>query len=207
MAGARVNAFALSITTAALRLKGTQRGVVVFLALVAVLTMALSAVALMRVVDTTSAVTGNLGFMQSSVGASDAAVELAVDALFERALIADPARDDPGQGYFASLQPGESARGVPVSLQSTAAYAALAPVVDAGNGNTVRYVIERMCASPGPPDNCNLVATSAAPGAPRVPLFRESIRVDGPGGATAFVQAFLADLPGGKRVSWRALAD
>jgi len=199
--------FATTVAAAALRSKGAQRGVVVFLALVAVLTMALSAVALMRVVDTTSAVAGNLGFMQSAVGASDAAVEHAVAALFERVLIVDPSRDDVAQGYLAALQSGENARGVPVALQSTTAYPALAPVVDAGNGNTVRYVIERMCAAAGPPVNCNLVPTSAAPGAPRVPLFRQSIRIDGPGGATAFVQAFLADLPSGRRVSWRALAD
>ncbi len=178
-----------------------------FLALVTALMMALSAIALMRVVDTTSAVAGNLGFMQSAVGAGDAAVEHAVAALFERALVADTSRDDPAQGYFAALQPGENARGVPALLQAVAAYPALAPVVDAGNGNTVRYVIERMCANAGPPDNCNLVATADAPGAPRVPLFRQSIRIDGAAGATAFVQAFLADIPGRRRLAWRALAD
>ena len=96
---------------------------------------------------------------------------------------------------------------MPAVLQALSAYPALAPVVDAGNGNTVRYVIERMCATAGPPDNCNLVATTDAPDAPRVPLFRQSIRIDGPGGATAFVQAFLADIPGRRRVAWRALAD
>ena len=202
-----MSALAASAVEKALRISGAQRGVVVFLALVAVLTMALSAVALMRVVDTTSAVAGNLGFMQSAVGAGDAAVEHAVAALFERALVADTSRDDPAQGYFAALQPGENARGVPALLQAVAAYPALAPVVDAGNGNTVRYVIERMCATAGLPGDCNWSPPSAAPDAPRVPLFRQSIRVDGPGGATAFVQAFLADIPGGRRVAWRALAD
>ena len=202
-----MSALAASVVATALRIRGTQRGVVVFLALVVVLTMALSAVALMRVVDTTSAVAGNLGFMQSAIGASDAAVEHAVAALFERALVADTSRDDPAQGYYAALQAGENARGVPAALQAVTAYPAQAPVVDAGNANTVRYVIERLCATTGPPADCNLAATSAAPDAPRVPLFRQSIRIDGPGGATAFVQAFLADIPGGRRVSWRALAD
>ena len=45
------------------------------------------------------------------------------------------------------------------------------------------------------------------PGTPRVPLFRLSIRIDGAAGATAFVQAFLADIPGRRRLAWRALAD
>jgi type IV pilus assembly protein PilX len=202
-----MNVLATTVDAVALRLKSPQRGVVVFLALVTALTMALSAVALMRVVDTTVAVSGNLGFLQSAVGGSDAAVEHAVAALFERALVADPSRDDETQGYFAALQAGENARGVPAVMQSLPAYPELAPVVDAGNGNTVRYVIERMCATAGPPDNCNLVATADTPGAPRVPLFRQSIRVDGAGGATAFVQAFLADIPGRRRVAWRALGD
>jgi len=195
------------VDAVALRVRGSQRGVVVFLALVTALTMALSAVALMRAVDTTAAVTGNVGFMQSAVGGSDAAVEHAVAALFERALVADPSRDDETQGYFAALQAGENARGVPVVLQSLSSYPERAPVLDAGNGNTVRYVIERMCAAAGPSENCNLVATTDMPGTPRVPLFRLSIRIDGAAGATAFVQAFLADIPGRRRLAWRALAD
>ena len=81
--------------------------------------MALSAVALLRVVDTTTAVTGNLGFMQSAVGASDAAVEHAVAALFERALVADPSRDDDtARAISPQLQAGENARGVPAALQA-----------------------------------------------------------------------------------------
>ena len=162
-----MNVRAHSFEAAALRSPTPQRGVVVFLALVTALTMALSAVALLRVVDTTTAVTGNLGFMQSAVGGSDAAVEHAVAALFERVLVADPSRDDPTQGYFAAVQTGENARGVPAVLQALSAYPALAPVVDGGDGNAVRYVIERMCVTAGPPDNCNLVATADAPVAPR----------------------------------------
>jgi hypothetical protein len=187
-----------------------QRGVVVFIALVAALAMALSATALMRVVETTVKVAGNLGFMQSAVAASDDGVEHAVAALFERALVADATRDDMPQGYFASLQPGQNARGVPAVLQSVGAYPAAAPVLDAGNGNAVRYVIERMCIAPGPgtPDNCNVVAASDAPvDPPRVPLFRQTVRIDGPAGATALVQVFLADIPTGRRVAWRTLAD
>jgi hypothetical protein len=187
-----------------------QRGVVVFIALVAALAMALSAAALMRVVDTTAAVTGNLGFMQSAIAAGDDAIEHAVAALFERGLVANPSQDDAPQGYFASRQPGENARGIPTTLQALAAYPPVAPVLDAGNGHSVRYVIERMCVAPGPgtADYCNVVPTSAAlVDPPRVPLFRQTIRVDGPAGAAAFIQVFLADVPGARRIAWRTLAD
>lgn len=187
-------------------------------ALVAILVMALSAAALLRSVDTAVAVAGNLGFMQAAQSAADDAIERAVAALFEQRLVVDPAVDDATNGYFASRQPAESARGVPVALQALANYPGDAPVRDAGNGNTVRYVIERMCLAAGgaTADNCLLAPTTepplATPGEPLVepplvPVFRQSIRIDGPGNSTQFVQAWLADIPGRRRLAWRALAD
>lgn len=198
--------------------RGAQEGVIVLVALVAILVMAVSAAALLRSVDTAVAVAGNLGFMQAAQSAADDAIERAVAALFEQRLVADPAVDDFANGYFASRQPAESARGVPVALQALANYPGDAPVRDAGNGNTVRYVIERMCLAAGgaTADNCLLTPTSepplATPGEPLVepplvPVFRQSIRVDGPGNATQFVQVWLADIPGRRRLAWRALAD
>lgn len=195
-----------------------QEGVIVLVALVAILVMALSATALLRSVDTSVAISGNLGFMQAAQSAADDAVERAVAALFEQRLIVDPSVDDSANGYFASRQPAESARGVPVALQTLADYPGDAPVRDAGNGNTVRYIIERMCLGTGgaTADNCLLTPTSEPPLAtpdeplvepPLVPVFRQSIRVDGPGNATQFVQVWLADIPGRRRLAWRALAD
>jgi molybdopterin-biosynthesis enzyme MoeA-like protein len=199
------------------RLRRRQRGFVVIVALVAVLVMALSAAALLRSAETTMAVTGNLGFMQSSLAASDHAVEHVVAMLFELRLVADTDVDDPAHGYFASRQPGENSRGVPRSLQAIANYPPAAPVLDAGEGNAVRFVVERMCLTPGPPaaDNCVLspaaettsTASVAVAEPPQVPLFRLSVRVDGAAGASQFVQAWLADLSGRRRIAWRALAD
>ena len=51
------------------------------------------------------------------------------------------------------------------------------------------------------------VAPDASAEPPWVPVYRVTIRVDGPGAATAFAQAWLADVPTGRRLSWRALAD
>jgi len=195
----------------------SQRGLVVLIALVTVLAMALSAIALVRTVDATTRIAGNLGFTDAAVAAADSAVEQAVDALFERRLIADPTRDDPPHGYVAVHQPGENTHGVPTALANVDAYPPAAPVIDAGNGNQVRYLIERMCTTPGPgtDDHCSQIgasdifpAVAATLSADvRVPLYRETIRVDGPAGALAFVQVWLADLDGRRRLSWRALAD
>jgi len=61
-----------------------QQGVVMFVALIVMVAMALAALALIRSVDTTTAVVGNLGFRQASVLPANAAVEEAVAALFEK---------------------------------------------------------------------------------------------------------------------------
>ena len=194
-----------------------QRGVIVLIALVAMLALGYAGAALMRTVDATTAITGNIGLSQAAMLATDAAIENAVAALFERHLVADPANDDETQSYYASRQPQEEARGVPYRLQRLASYAGDARVIDAGNGNVVRYLIERMCTGSGPAMRATCVLTpavdAAAPGtvtnpeAPPVALYRQTIRVDGPAGTIVFAQAWLADAPGRRRLSWRVLAD
>jgi len=195
-----------------------QRGVVVIVVLVAILIMAISASALLRSVDAAVAVTGNLGFMHAALAGADSAVEQAVAALFEQHRIADATVADAANGYFPFRQPAENLRGVPVALQALANYPPDAPTLDVGNGNVVRFVIERMCVAAGPAtaDNCSLAPTAEPPLAipgepyvepPLVPVFRQTIRIDGPANATQFVQAWLADIPNRRRVAWRALAD
>jgi len=194
-----------------------QNGVVVVIALIATVAMAMSAMALMRTVDATTSITGNVGAWQSAITAADVAVEDAVAALFERRLIADLTVDDPQHAYFASRGVTQDGRGVPLALQQVANYPSGAPLLTAGNGIEVRYMLERTCLRAGlvTSDNCTIVPISDTPiivdgesvEAPRVPLFRQTIRVDGPGAATAFVQVWLADLSGRRRLSWRALAE
>jgi type IV pilus assembly protein PilX len=194
-----------------------QRGVIVLIALIAMLALGYAGAALMRSVDATTGITGNIGLSQAAMLATDGAIENAIAALFERHLIADPANDDETQSYYASRQPQEDARGVPYRLQQVASYADGARVIDAGNGNVVRYLIERMCTGSGPAIRATCVLTpaidAATPGTvtnpepPPVALYRQTIRVDGPAGTIVFAQAWLADAPGRRRLSWRVLAD
>jgi hypothetical protein len=88
-----------------------------FVALIVLVAMALAALALIRSVDTTTAVVGNLGFRQASVLPANAAVEEAVAALFEKNTIADKAKHLPAQNYYATKQAGEDSRGIPGQLQ------------------------------------------------------------------------------------------
>jgi len=197
--------------------RGDQRGVVVLIALVAMLALGYAGTALMRSVEATTAITGNIGLSQAAILATDAAIESAIAALFERHLIADTANDDETQSYYASRQPQEDARGIPYRLQQVGSYADDARVIDAGNGNVVRYLIERMCTGSGPAIRETCVLTPAVdaptpgtvtnPEPPPVALYRQTIRVDGPAGTIVFAQAWLADAPGRRRLSWRALAD
>jgi len=90
-------------------------------------------------------------------------------------------------------------------------------VLDAGNGNSVRYIIERLCASAGPATivNCNLVSASgtasvpAPPATPPAPVaaFRITVRVDGPQNTVSHVQMMLRDSAPPRRLSWRILGE
>jgi len=186
---------------------------VLIIALVALIAMAFGAMSLMRAVDATSSITGNVVSRNAAILLPDAAIERAVAALFEGGLV-DDSNDDPARNYFASRQSGEDARGVPTALQAIANFPRDAHVDDEGSGYATRFVIERMCAHAGSVtrEHCLLVAVGDEPivGEPepaRVPLFRQTIRVDGPAGASLFVQAWLAHLPERRRLSWRTLAD
>lgn len=57
---------------------GAQRGVVLFFALISLLAIMLAAVALVRSVDTSTIIAGNLAFKQSATSSGDAGTETAV---------------------------------------------------------------------------------------------------------------------------------
>jgi type IV pilus assembly protein PilX len=183
-----------------------QRGVVMFVALIVMVAMALAALALIRSVDTTTSVVGNLGFRQASILPANVAVEEVVAAMFEKKLI-DLTQDDPSQNYFAAKQADEDARGIPKQLQKKSGFT-LARVLKPNGDNEVRYVIERMCQSGGPvapagiewyPLNCDMLkpklggTTTAEEAiiANPYPFYRLTVRVDGPRNTASFVQVML----------------
>lgn len=192
-----------------------ERGVVMFVALFAVLALTMTAVALARALAMDVAIGGNLVLRQSATLAAADAVERALAFLFESGAIADKTQDDLAHNYFASRQAGEDSRAIPRALQSIAAYPPEATVVPADDGGQLRYVVERVCRASGAPtaDNCTLRAPSAeaASGAPppseppRTAYYRVTVRVDAPGGATTFVQTLLGEEATHHRLTWRAL--
>ena len=67
-----------------------QRGVVLFLTLVALLAMSLAAVALIRSVDTSTLIAGNLAFKQSAMSSANGAVELPITGWLRQERISAP---------------------------------------------------------------------------------------------------------------------
>jgi Tfp pilus assembly protein PilX len=198
-----------------------ERGVVLFIALIVMVAMSLAAIALMRSVDTTSAVIGNLAFRQASILPANYGIEDAAAGLFNDANPANIARipdvrvDTPAQNYYATHSQAagwDDQYGVPQPLQTKAAAAALVRSQADGAQNTITYVIERMCnpnAPVIPADNsasgtwCDMMPPKQSPGTTindpmaailsAQPFYRVTVRVDGPPGTNtvSFAQAML----------------
>jgi len=198
-----------------------QHGVVLFVALIAMVVMSLAGVALIRSVDTTGSVAGNLAFREASIPAVNMAVEEAVQALYlakpklPATAIVNPEVDDKTHRYYAKLQPGELPNGVPAVLGGT--YATVQKAYPFGvttyptTKAEVRAVIERICSPASPalpltvaqklqwcdtlPPKVSVAKTSMKKvGAtlPPIPLYRLTIRVDLPGTNTAsYAQVML----------------
>jgi len=191
---------------------GHQRGVVLFIALIAMVILSLAGIGLMRSVDTGQGVVGNLAFRQASIAPVNLAIEKAVDDLFKTKVIASTVVDDPAHRYYATLQPGETSTGVPAVLAGPyppPAYpSSFGHDTDPTTNLEVRSVIERVCKAPAPAlqkdmiERCDLMPPKVSPAGtdnetgriplPPIPHFRVTVRVDWPNTNTVtFAQAFL----------------
>jgi Tfp pilus assembly protein PilX len=186
--------------------RNRERGVVVFVALIAVVLMSLAAVGLMRSVHTSSLVVGNLAFRQAALAVASAAVEKAVYDMFQPGTIADVNNHDLNRNYYAFVQPGENAMGVPVDLQTKGAAPGSFQKITDSSGNTAVYVIERMClpAANGLPaagTMCEMIPPKQGIGMQGnvqwnigldpIPYYRMTVRVDGPNNSVSFAQAMI----------------
>lgn len=190
-----------------------QNGLVLFVALVALVAMSLAAVALIRSVDTNTLIAGNLSLKQSATLAADNGVESAIEWINSNpnALEADVA----ASGYYATSKGvGLANANVTQSSNWTDQYSRKATGygIDAAGtdngGNTIRYIIQRMCSSAGAPteknclfgvgeNNTNSSSVKPAPeqGANLVdslsPMYRITARVQGPKNTVSYVQAYV----------------
>jgi Tfp pilus assembly protein PilX len=133
-----------------------QRGVVLFFTLIAMVVMSLAAVALIRAVDTSTMIAGNLAFKQAGTSSGDTGVEAAIawlsttEKAMENAGLnvykdANHALNvtNAAAGYYSNNNPALSLTdGTGIRWDNNDSV--LVTNADS-SGNQIRYVIQRMC--------------------------------------------------------------
>jgi len=180
----------------------SQRGIVVFIALIALVVMMIAGLALMRSVDTGNLIAGNLAFRQRAVHSADGGVEVARQWLLANATGTTLYTDLPGNGYYAERED-------PTTWAAFFTAAAPPTTYTDPAGNSVTWVVHRLCSIAGDPSNplnscaTTLASGSAAPGnsksAGRVSVsgnvqmfYRVTVQVLAPRNTAAYIQAVIA---------------
>lgn len=205
------------LTVPTLRLK--QSGIVLFIALIALVVMSLAAVALIRSVDTNTLIAGNLASKQAATSSADIGVEAAVSWLTATELansaknvLTDPSHPfnitNAAKGYYSS----SADPNLNLFDDATWNFSTVAPVTDT-SGNSVRYIIQRMCrvrdtaVSDGAdclfssavenkdgqeiPLPKDICSGSGCPKSGSAPVIRITARAIGPKNTVSYVQAFV----------------
>ncbi len=198
--------------------KQQQRGIVLFIALIALVVMSLAAVALIRSTDTNTLIAGNLAFKQAATTSADAGTEAAItmlmgmrDANGTKNVLNDATHSFnitpvTHNGYYSSANT--------LALTSDATWDNVNNVLVGtdNSGNTIQYIVERMCRTPNVPiqtADClfsaaaedkdgqqvklpqNICDGSGCPVAGQTPQMRVTVRVTGPKNSVSYVQAFV----------------
>ena len=184
----------------------SQRGIVLMMALIMLVALTLAGLSLMRSVDTSNIIAGNLGFKLAATSAADLASERAITALNAGSF--ELTADSPANGYFA-------ARADPVDGRWDTFFALLETannVRSAGTdslGNNLAYVVHRLCrqvgASTTPGVYCAVqqAAPESSEGSsqgggtqglnrPSAIYYRITTKVTGPRNTVSFTQSVIA---------------
>lgn len=198
---------------------GRQRGVVLIIALIVLVAMTLASVAMVRSIDTSTIVAGNLAFRQSGVAGGDAGVEAAITWLDKNSTLLT--EDSPPNGYYATNQHCLDLTGAGrLPIECTPPHAVLdwnspgnvKTVGEDSAGNRISYVIHRMCDSTGAVDGATCATDQSSLNKGRRTgsateqenygyikmaaidrvYYRITVRVAGPRNATSMVQAVVS---------------
>ena len=194
-----------------------QKGLVLFVALIALLIISLAAATLIRSVDTGVLVAGNLAFKQSATISADNGLVSAMSWIKNNG--ANLTTNSLANGYYASTasalaltSAGSWPDGNPAWSASNSAMATGSGItagVDTA-GNSIRYVVQRMCRNTGSPNavpaHCLFgIATTggnsmsgksdpelgALPSYSTSPMYRVTARVTGPKNTISYIQAYV----------------
>jgi hypothetical protein len=199
----------------------TQQGVVLFIALIALVALSLAGLAFMRSVDTGGMIAGNLAFSRAAVAYSDIGMEQARNQVIALAALntcGPPPSSSPCLNYdqptaatpfyYSNWQPAWDYRTFSWTDANSGTIAS--PV----SGYQIRFVVHRLCApgvtdvsnlcvtdpqaptigggvSLGSVDYSNYVKAASAGAAIAPPYYRITIRVQGPRNSVVYTQAWM----------------
>jgi Tfp pilus assembly protein PilX len=190
-----------------------ERGLILFIALIVLVAMSLAGIALMRSVDTNVLIAGNLAFRQGATAAGDWGVEAARGWLSGNAGLLNSDQPAGASFYWANWQQNLDLIGNQPAVPDYDWTAANGPN-NLGTdiaGNSVQYVIHRLCDTAGDPNNVQCVRSTLAsgsgpssggtktvqdagggtlPGTASI-FYRITVRVAGPRNTVSYVQAVL----------------
>lgn len=162
-----------------------QQGVVLMIALIALVAISMAGIALMRSVDTSNVVAGNIAFNEAAVQMTEIGAERAYVDIAANATWIHPT--------YAPLGAGNLPTQNPLNWQTVQAATANLPT-----GYSVRYVIERMCTNAAAPTfaTCRAVPVYDAqfppvlvPNAAKL-FYRITVEVTGPRDTRALSQYY-----------------
>jgi Tfp pilus assembly protein PilX len=198
-------------TRPALRIR--QRGVVLVIVLISLVLLLIGVTAMLRTVDTTSLVVGNLAFRRDLTNRAETAIAQAKAEFVSGGLSTAAARQVTPTtvpntlNYSASTLPSNS-DGIPLVLVRDSLYSGnFVPTTIASDASlTVRWVIDRQCLTDGAysSSTCENVVVNPPPGGSggsaghqvngqSFPVYRISVRVSGPRSTDAYFQAIYVN--------------
>lgn len=178
-----------------------QKGLVLFIALIALVVMSLAAAALIRSVDSSVLVAGNLAFKQAATMLADTGIANSY-TFISGASTTTLESDTTADGYYPTLDDSMVLTSAS-NWDNTHSFTA-----SNQSGYETRYILQRMCRATGPGDttNClagigNALANSkgskgygsygGAAGSSNAIVYRVTVRVTGPKNTASYLQAFV----------------
>ncbi|MCG3188869.1 MAG: hypothetical protein LKCHEGNO_01059 [Burkholderiaceae bacterium] len=188
-----------------------QRGNVLLIALILLVALSLAGIALIRSVSTSNMIAGNLAFQQAATHSADLGIENAVAYLEANSsgtsTVLHTSVLSGGTRYVAVRQDPAAGQSWDAFWNATlAGSGAVNTLATDAAGNTVSYVIHRLCNATGAPayPGCSSSPTDATSAgnsqgsgvvqlaSPRQVYYRITARVTGPRNTLSYVQVIVA---------------
>ncbi len=193
-----------------------ERGVVLVIALIALVAMSLAGISLMRSVDTANLISGNLAFDEAAVQMEDIGEEAAYNWIIGNAYSntgscqytqANGSSNCPNY-YYADVLPMDSTTNLPNPGTGNTLNWSTASTAGLPSGYSVQYIIERMCGTVvggvqtngAAPTFANCMASPVYDNTQTPPVavggtgrlfFRVTVRVNGPRNTTGQAQYYI----------------